>query len=49
MKELGRDTILADVRDGLSDDDAIELFYDNNLNQQSFDATAARSAVAPYG
>lgn len=36
MRELGRDTILADVRDGLSDDEALELFYDSNLNQQSF-------------
>lgn len=36
MRELGSDTILADVRDGLSDDEALELFYDSNLNQQSF-------------
>lgn len=36
MRELGRDTTLADVRDGLSDDEALELFYDSNLNQQSF-------------
>ena len=36
MRELGRDTILADVRDGLSDDEALERFYDSNLNQQSF-------------
>lgn len=35
-RKLGRDTILADVWEGLSDDDAIELFYDSNLNQQSF-------------
>ena len=36
MRKLGHDTILADVWEGLSDDDAIELFYDSNLNQQSF-------------
>lgn len=36
MRRLGRNTILADVRDGLSDDKALELFYDSNLNQQSF-------------
>lgn len=36
MRELGRDTILAEVRDGLSDDEALGLFYDTNLNQQSF-------------
>lgn len=36
MKELGRDTILAEVREGLSDEEALELFYDTNLNQQSF-------------
>lgn len=36
MKELGRDTICAEVREGLSDDEALELFYDSNLLQQSF-------------
>jgi len=36
MKKLGRDTILAEVMDGLSDDVALGLFYDTNLNQQSF-------------
>lgn len=36
MRKLGRDVILADVREGLSDDEALELFYDSNLNQQSF-------------
>lgn len=36
MKKLGRDTIRAEVREGLSDDEALELFYDSNLNQQSF-------------
>lgn len=35
-KALGRDVIRADVRTGLSDDEAIELYYDSNLNQQSF-------------
>ena len=28
--------IKADIRYGLSDDKALELFYDGNLNQQSF-------------
>lgn len=36
MKKLGRDVIRAEVWEGLSDDEAIELFYDSNLNQQSF-------------
>ena len=36
MKELGREVIPAYVKEGLSDDEAIELFYDSNLNQQSF-------------
>lgn len=36
MKKLGRDVIPAKVWEGLSDDEAIELFYDSNLNQQSF-------------
>lgn len=36
MRELGRDVIVADVREGVSDDEAVELFYDSNLNQQSF-------------
>ena len=36
MRELGRDTISADVREGLSDEEALGLFYDSNLNQQSF-------------
>lgn len=36
MKKLGREVICAEVRDGLSDDEALELFYDSNLNQQSF-------------
>lgn len=36
MEALGRDVIQADVRVGLTDDEAIELFYDSNLNQQSF-------------
>lgn len=36
MRKLGRDTIRAEVWEGLSDDEAIELFYDSNLNQQSF-------------
>ena len=36
MRLLGRDSIPADIRDGLSDAEALELFYDSNLNQQSF-------------
>lgn len=36
MRELGYDVIQADVRNGVSDEEAIELFYDSNLNQQSF-------------
>lgn len=36
VRELGRDVILAKVYEGLSDDDALELYYDTNLNQQSF-------------
>lgn len=36
MRKLGRDAICAEVRDGLSDNEALELFYDSNLNQQSF-------------
>lgn len=35
-KALGHDVILADIRYGLSDYDAEELFYESNLNQQSF-------------
>lgn len=35
-KELGHDTIMADIRHGLSDDTALRLFFDSNLNQQSF-------------
>lgn len=36
MGELGHDVISAVVYEDLSDDEAIELFYDSNLNQQSF-------------
>lgn len=36
MKELGRDVILAKVYEELSDDEALGLFYDTNLLQQSF-------------
>jgi len=36
VRELGRETISAVVREGLSDEEAIELYYDSNLNQQSF-------------
>ncbi len=36
VSSLGYDTIRADVRYGLSDEEALALFYDSNLNQQSF-------------
>lgn len=36
IRELGREVILAKVYEDLSDDEALELFYDTNLNQQSF-------------
>lgn len=36
VRELGRDVILAKVYEGLSNDEALELYYDTNLNQQSF-------------
>lgn len=36
MKTLGYDVIMAEIRYGLSDEEAIELFYDSNLNQQTF-------------
>lgn len=35
-RELGWNVINAKVYEGLSDDEALELFYDTNLNQQSF-------------
>lgn len=36
MEALGREFIRADVMYGLSDDDAVKLYYESNLNQQSF-------------
>lgn len=36
MEALGRDVICAEVRTGITDDEAMELFYDSNLNQQTF-------------
>lgn len=36
VKALGHDIIRADVRYDVSDDIALELFFDSNLNQQSF-------------
>jgi len=36
VRKLGHETISAVVREDLSDDDAIGLYYDSNLNQQSF-------------
>lgn len=35
MRMLGRSTIMADIRE-LSDEEATEIFYESNLNQQSF-------------
>lgn len=35
-KELGHTVILADIRHGLSDEEAVQLFYESNINQQSF-------------
>ena len=35
MRTLGRNTIMADIRE-LSDEEATEIFYESNLNQQSF-------------
>lgn len=36
MGALGSEVIHADVRCEISDEEAVELFYDSNLNQQSF-------------
>ena len=36
VKKLGYGSILADIRYELSDDEAVRLYYDSNLNQQSF-------------
>lgn len=36
VEALGRDVITADVRKNLSDEEATALYYDSNLNQQSF-------------
>ncbi len=36
MEELGRETISAEILDGLSDHDAIGLFYDAKLSKQLF-------------
>lgn len=36
VRTLGHNTIRADVRYKVSDDMALELFFDSNLNQQSF-------------
>ncbi len=36
MKELGYTSILADIRGGLSDEEALGIYYDSNLNQQTF-------------
>lgn len=36
VKELGHNTIQAKIEDDLTEDKAIEIFYESNLNQQSF-------------
>ncbi|MBD5526728.1 MAG: ParB N-terminal domain-containing protein [Lachnospiraceae bacterium] len=36
MKELGRSTILAKIEGDLTEEKAIEIFYESNFNQQSF-------------
>lgn len=36
MKELGRSTIMAKIEYELSEDEALAMFYESNLNQQSF-------------
>ena len=36
MKELGHSTILAKIENDLTEDKALEIFYESNFNQQSF-------------
>lgn len=36
MKELGHSTIQAKIEENLTEDKAIEIFYESNFNQQSF-------------
>lgn len=36
LRALEYDSVKADIRYGMSDDNALEMFYDSNLNQQSF-------------
>ncbi|MCI8799976.1 MAG: ParB N-terminal domain-containing protein [Lachnospiraceae bacterium] len=36
VKALGHGTIRAEIRYGISDKEALEMFYDSNLNRQSF-------------
>ena len=36
MKALGRNVIIADIRYGLSESEVEEVYYDSNLNQQTF-------------
>lgn len=38
LEMLGCEDIQADIRDGLTDDEATELYYNNRLNQQPFSA-----------
>ena len=38
LEILGCEDIHADIRDGLTDDEATELYYNNRLNQQPFSA-----------
>lgn len=36
VQELGYSTIMAKIEYELSEDEALEMFYESNLNQQSF-------------
>jgi ParB family transcriptional regulator, chromosome partitioning protein len=36
VSSLGYESIKAEVKNGLTDDEALEYYYDSNLNQQSF-------------
>lgn len=51
MKALGHSHILSDIRPDLSDEQALRLYYDSNLNQQHFqdwNCTSKLSAIKYY-
>lgn len=51
MKALGHSHILSDIRPDLSDEQALRLYYDSNLNQQHFqdwNYTSKLSAIKYY-